>query len=122
MTVRRFGSLPGLALNLIPVGVRPMECSARWRAACVLVVDPKSRPRISPVMVAAAMGLTAHESRVAAWFAKGFSVRDIVRATGRAEGSVCRTVRQIYRKQGITRHVELVRRLISIHRGYEPVD
>ena len=117
MTVTRAGRLPGLALHLIPVGVRQMEFSARRFAAFVLVVDPKSRPRIDPAVIAAATGLTAGESRVAAWLAEGRNVREIAMASDRTEGSIRWTIRRIYKKQRITRQVELIRRVLSINRG-----
>lgn len=73
------------------------------------------------------MEITTVESQVAAWLAEGRSVRDIAVATGRKESSVRRNIRQIYRKQGITKqgitpHVELIRRVLSISRGYKPAD
>ena len=56
MLVRRSPGLPGLVLHLSPVVDRRPDFRARRVAALALVVDPASRPRIDPELVASAPG------------------------------------------------------------------
>ena len=58
---------------------------------------------MEPEAVAAALGLTRAESRVAAALAEGMSVRDIAAASGRAESTVRWTVKRIHARLGISR-------------------
>ena len=114
MTVRRSPHLPRLALHVNPVTVRQMDLSALRVAALVLVVDPLSRARIDPDLVAETLGLTQAESRVATALAEGRNVRDIAAATRRKESTVRWFIRQIYEKQGISRQADLVRLGMSL--------
>ena len=63
------------------------------------------------------MALTARESREDAPLTQGLGVPGFATATGRAESSVRWSIRQICRKQGITQHVELVRRVFAVNLG-----
>ena len=80
----------------------------------MLVVDPGERPRIDPRLVAEVLGLTPAESAVAVLLSQGKTVRDIAAETGRREESVYRHLRQIYKKQGISRQTDLVRLVLSL--------
>ena len=83
MTVRRTLDLPGLVLHVSPVDEGGTDMRAHRVAALVLVIDPTSRTRIDPALVAATLGLTPMESRVAVWLAEGKTVRDIAWASGK---------------------------------------
>ena len=54
-------------------------------AALVPVVDSNSQPLADPPLVAATLGLSPAENRVAVLLADGNTVRDIAMATGRSE-------------------------------------
>lgn len=112
--IRRSPGFPRLALHVNPISVRQMDFGSRRVGALVLIVDPMSQPAIDPDMVAATLGLTPSESRVAALLAEGRSVRDIASAAGRRESSIRWHIKQIYRKLGISRQAELVRLVLSI--------
>ena len=77
MLLRRSSGLPPLVVHVKPVAVPQPDYGARHVAALVLIVEPGSRRRIDPGLVAAALGLTQAESQVAVWLAEGKSVRDI---------------------------------------------
>ena len=79
----------------------------------VLVVDPAARPRVDPRRLAAALGLTPAESRVAARLAEGRSVREIAVSEGYQEGYVRWLLKQIYRKHGLSGQVALVRLVLA---------
>ena len=112
--IRRSPGFPRLALHVNPISVRQMDFGSRKVGALVLIVDPMSPSAIDPDMVAAALGLTPSESRVAALLAEGSSVRDVAVVTGRRESSIRWHVKQIHRKLGISRQAELVRLVLSI--------
>ena len=80
----------------------------------MLIVEPGSRHRIDPDLVAGALGLTPMEARVAVWLAQGKSVREMAEATGRTEGSIYWHLKQIYQKQPVSRQADLVRLVLSI--------
>ena len=112
--VRRALDEPRLVLHVSPVGEEGAEIDTERVAALVLVVDPASRARIDPALVAATLGLTPMESRVAVWLAEGKTVRDIARATGRTENTVRWHLKNIFAKQGIGRQFELVQLVRSL--------
>ena len=114
MLVRRGLGPPPLVLHVSPVGEGGTEIDTERVAALVLVVDPASRTRIDPALVAATLGLTPMESRVAVWLAEGKTVRDIARATGRTENTVRWHMKNIFAKQGIGRQFELVQLVRSL--------
>ena len=117
MFVGRPSASVSLALHVNPVGrvERPGHFRARGVAGFVLVVDPTSRARTDPGLVAGALHLTPAESRLAVALAAGHTVSEIAEATGRTEGTIRWHVQQIFRKQGISRQTELVRRVLSLH-------
>ena len=111
------GHRPGqtpLVVHIHPVGARQTDYGA-WRvAALVLIVDPGSLTRIDPGVVAETLRLTPVESRVAVSLAAGRTVREIATAAGCSESTVRSHLKQIFRKQGISRQAELIRRVLSL--------
>ena len=110
---RGFGS-PPLVVHVKPVAVPQPDYGARHTAALILIVEPGRAHRIDPDLVAGTLGLTPMEGRVAAWLAEGRSVREMAEATGRTEGSIYWHLKQIYRKQPVSRQADLVRLVLSI--------
>ena len=102
-----------LELHVHPVVTAQADFGARRVAALVLVVDPESRPCIDPVRVAAMLGLTPSESRVAALLAEGRPVREIAATTGFKESYVRWLLREAYKKQGLSGQVALVQRVLA---------
>ena len=114
MLVRRALDEPPLVLHVSPVGEGGTETDTGRVAALVLVVDPGNRTRIDPALVAAALGLTPVESRVAVQLAEGMTVRDIAQTTGRTEHTIRWHMKNIFAKQGIGRQFELVQLVRSL--------
>lgn len=107
-TVRRSAGLPPLRLHVSPVGGREPGFGA-WPVAALVVVDPGIDPRV----VAANLGLTPAEGRVAVLLAEGKTVRDVASETGRGVSTIRTHVRHILTKHGINRQVDLVRLVLS---------
>ena len=116
MTIRRSRSRTRLMLHVSPVAGREWEFRPVRVAAVVLVVDPERRSRIDPELAAEVLGLTPAESRLAVMLADGHSLREIASRTDRTEGTVRWHLKQIFRKQGISRQTDLVRRVLSLER------
>ena len=114
MLLRRENVVPRLMVHVTPVGVSQPDFGAQRVAALVLLVEPGRPPRIDPGLVAATLGLTPAESRVAVWLAEGRSVREIAGATGLQENSIYYHLKQIYHKQSLSRQTDLVRLVLSI--------
>ena len=113
MTIRRPLLPSRLELHVHPVGVPQADFGGRQVAALVLVVDPARRLRINPVRVAALLGLTPSEGRVAALLAEGRAVREIAAATGFKESYVRWLLKQVYKKQGLSGQIALVQRVLA---------
>ena len=114
MTVRRAADPQPLVVHLLPIG-QPEPAVCTWPgAAVVVVVDPTRRPRLDPALVAAGLGLTPMESRVAVLLTEGKSLREVAAATGRKETTIRWHLRQIFAKRGIARQAELVRLVLSL--------
>ncbi len=114
MMVGRSSSRGPLILHISPVGEQQPHCQARRVAALILVLDPATPAPIDPALVAAALGLTTTESELAVALAAGQTVRDMALSTGRAEQTVRWHMKRILRKQGISRQVDLVRRVLML--------
>ena len=114
MLLGRPSGLPPYVVHVKPVGVPQPDYGARHVAALVLIVEPGSRRRVDPGLVATTLGLTPIESQVAVWLAEGKSVRDMAEAAGRTQGSIYWHLKQIYQKQPISRQADLVRLVLSI--------
>ena len=114
MMVRRAADPQPLLVHLMPIG-RPEPAVRTWPgAALVVVVDPARRPRLDPALVAAGLGLTPMESRVAVLLTEGKSLREVAAATGRKATTIRWHLRQIFAKRGIARQAELVRLVLSL--------
>ena len=103
-----------LVLEIHPVEAMEADHWLRQVGALVLVVDPAARTRVDPDLVASALGLTPAESRVAVAIAAGQTIAGIAHGLGCAESTVRTHVKRIYRKQGIGKQTELVRRVLSL--------
>ena len=114
MLLRRSPVLPPFMVHAKPLHVPRPDYGVRHAAVLVLIVEPGRQHRVDPDVVAKVLELTAGETQVAVWLAEGKSVRDIARATERTEGAVYRHLKQIYRKQSISRQVDLVRLVLSL--------
>ena len=114
MLLRRSSVLPPFMVHVKPVRAPGPDYGARRVAAVVLIVEPGRQLTVSADVVARALGLTSSESQVAVWLAEGKSVRDIAEATGHTDASVHWHLHQIYRKQSISRQVDLVRLVLSL--------
>lgn len=80
------------------------QCVAR-----VLVAEPFSAPTINPRRVAAALGLTPAQGRVAAALAAGRTAASIAHATHRTEATVRWHIRAALSRLGLARQADLVR-------------
>ena len=114
IALQRISARTRLALHVVPVGGDAADFGARRVAALGLLVDPASRPRINPARVAVMLGLSESESRVAALLAEGRPVRQIAADTGFRENYVRWLIQQIYRKQGVSGQIDLVRRVLAV--------
>lgn len=114
MTIRRRRARTRLVLHVNPVGQLGAGIRGSGVAALVLVVDPESQATIDADLVRVAMGLTPAQAQVAAMLAEGRTLRGIAAATGRTEGTVRWHLKQIFRRQGVSRQTELVRRVLSL--------
>lgn len=111
-----------LALHITPVGDEYPHFRTRRIGAVVLIADPSGRAWIDLGRVAASLGLTPAESRLAVALATGRTLRDIAVTTGRTEETVRWHLKQIFRKQGVSRQVDLVRRVLSLEGFADPPD
>lgn len=114
MKITRCGARTPLVLEIHPVRGTGRDHREWQVSALVLVVDPAARPRIDPGLAAAAFGLTPTESRVAVELAAGQTVAGIADELGCVEGTVRTHLKRAYRKLGIRRQTDLVRRILSL--------
>lgn len=114
IAVARMSARPRVALHLTPVKLGEADFGYGRVAALALVVDPLAKPCIDPDHVAATLGLTAAEGRVAAALAEGATMREIAAATQRAQSTVHELSKRIHTKLGISRRADLVRMVLSL--------
>ena len=114
MLLRRSPVLPPFVVHVKPVSAPQPDYGARHVAALVLIVEPGRQHRIDPDLVATTLELTPTEAQVAVWLAEGRSVRDMAEATGHTQSAIYWHLKQIYRKQSISRQVDLVRLVLSL--------
>lgn len=114
MSLRRANGLPPLVVHVKPVSIPQPDYRARHIAALVLLVDPGRQHHIDPGLVAATLGLTPGESQVAVWLAKGKSVSEMARDTGRTRRAIYWHLHQIYQKLHVSRQADLVRLVLSV--------
>ena len=114
MKITRRKARGPLVLEVHPVRGMVADYRASQLAALVLVVDPAARPRVDPDLAATVLGLTPAESLVAVALTTGQTVAGIAHARGCAESTVRSHVKRVYRKLGIRKQTELVRRILSL--------
>ncbi len=114
MALRRSSVLLPLMVHVKLVRVPHPDAGARPVAALVLLVEPGSRSRIAPDMIAATLGLTPGESQVAVWLAEGRTVADMAKSTGHTRDAIYWHLKQTYQKLHIARQADLVRLVLSI--------
>ena len=114
MTVQRSSRRARLVVHVNPVARHKSELQPQQVAALVLVVDPDRVARVDPGLVAEALGLTPAEARLAVMLAAGHGVPAIAALTGSTESTVRWHLKQIFRKQRISRQADLVRRVLSL--------
>lgn len=114
VTIGGFAPSRRWLLQVQPVEPESRDYRTRNVAALVLAVCPASPVRIDPELVARALGLTVTQSRLASMLGAGKSVRDIAAETGRKKTTVYWHLDRIFRRLGITRQAELVRRVLSL--------
>ena len=115
MTVQRPSGRSRLGLHVSPVDGGQGDFGGRRVAALVLLMDPAKRPRIDPVRVAAMLGLTPSEGRVAALLAEGRPVREIAAASGYQVSYVYWLLKQVYKKHGLSGQIALVQRVLTAY-------
>ena len=79
----------------------------------ILLGEPFATPPVSPERVAAALGLTPAQARVAAALAAGGTVASIAAATHRTQAAVRWHIRAALSRLGLTRQLDLVRVVLS---------
>ena len=114
LPITRSNNLSPLVLHVQPVEKPGSDFRPLGVAALVLIFDARKRIRISPELVAAALGLTATEGEVATRLAEGRTIREISMATGRSVTTIRWHVRQIFGKLGIGRQLEVARLVLSL--------
>lgn len=112
--VTRPDNAPRLAVHVSPVGQERQYLRTSRVAALVLVVDLADRARIHPDVVAATLGLTPAESRVALDLAQGSTIREIAVATGRRPNTIRWHIKHIFGKLNLSRQVDLVQLVQSL--------
>ena len=103
-----------LVLEVHPVARIGAEYRASAFGALALVIDPAAPPRVDPDVAAEVLGLTRTEGRVAVALAAGRTIADIAAMRGCTESTVRMHLKRVYRKQGIHKQTELVRRVLSL--------
>ena len=114
MIARRGAPLPPLVVHVNPAPYREADFGAWPVAALVLVVDPSSGHGVDPEVVAATLGFTGMESRVAVLIAEGMNAREVAAAMGRTENTIRSHLKSMYAKHKLTRQSELARLVLSL--------
>ena len=112
MVIRRPSELPGLTLHVTPVA-HELGLGSSHVASTVRIVDPAAKPGLDPEHVAAVLGLTPAESRVAVALAEGATAGEIAAATNRKEATVRELLKRVHVKLGISRRADLVRTVLT---------
>ena len=105
---------PRIALHLTPVDRGLAGLGFGRVAVLALLVDPMARRNVDPDQVAATLGLSPAEARVAVALAAGASMREVANATQRAQSTVHELLKRIHAKLGISRRADLVRMVLSM--------
>ena len=121
MKITRRETRAPLVLEIHPVRQAGTDLHG-WRVgALVILVDPAARPQVDPDLVSAVLDLTPTESVVAVAVATGQTVAGIAEELGCAESTVKTHLKRVYRKQGIHKRTELVRRILALEALRRPV-
>ncbi|MXY56806.1 MAG: hypothetical protein F4029_16900 [Gammaproteobacteria bacterium] len=117
---RRSGSMPiirhrhtPLVLYATPAAPTELPPPADRAVARILLAEPFAAPAVNPQRVAAALGLTPAQARVAAALAAGGSVASIAAATHRTPAAVRWHIREALTRLGLSRQLDLVRVVLS---------
>ena len=119
MKITRRNARSPLVLEIHPVREGGADSLAGRVRALVLIVDPTARPRVDPGLAARLLGLSPMESRVAVAVAAGQTVAGIADALDCAESTVKTHLKRVYRKLGVCKQTELVRRILALE-GLSP--
>ncbi|MCY3699587.1 MAG: LuxR C-terminal-related transcriptional regulator [Gemmatimonadetes bacterium] len=103
-----------LVLEIHPVQKTGTDARSWEVGALALIVDPIARPRVDPELPAMVWGLTATESRVAVALTTGQTPAGVAAELGCAESTVRTHLKRVYRKLGVRKQTELVRRVLSL--------
>ncbi|WP_420616440.1 helix-turn-helix transcriptional regulator [Candidatus Palauibacter sp.] len=114
MKVTRDEAGTPLVLEVHPVRKTGTDSRSWEVGALVLIVDPIARPRVDPRLPAMVWGLTPTESRVAVALATGQTAAGVAGELGCAESTVRTHLKRVYRKLGVRKQTELVRRVLSL--------
>ena len=112
--LRRTKGRAPLLVHVTPVKDAASEQHPGTVAALALIVDARRTVRIDPVAVAAALGLTPAQGRVAALLAEGLTPEQIAQATGSGLGTVRWHLHHVFGKVGVGRQAELVRLVLAV--------
>lgn len=114
MKITRRRDRTPLVLEIHPVP-QSGTATAPWQlGALVLIADPATRPRPEPELVTRLLGLTPTESRVAVAIASGQTLAGTADELGCAVYTARTHLKRVYRKLGIHKQTELVRRVLSV--------
>ena len=102
-----------LVLSVTPLAARGDAWPGRPGALVLVETAAGRQPRMAPGQVAAALGLTPEQGRLAVEVATGRSVREIAEAAGSTENAVRMRLKRIYRRTGVRGRPGLVRLALS---------
>ena len=119
MRITRRRARSPLVLEIHPVPVKGADSLAARVRALVLIVDPAARPRVDPGLASRLLGLSPMESRVAVAVAGGQTVAGMADALDCGESTVKTHLKRVYRKLGVRKQTELVRRILALE-GLSP--
>ena len=112
MVLRRPPGLP-LILHVTPLFVPQMAFSAVEPGALVVIVGAAAQSRLDAKRISTVLGLTPAEGLAATMVARGRTLQEIGKATGRSEGTVRSHLKNIHRKLGVSRRADLVRIVLT---------
>ena len=117
---RRGGSMPiarphGEPMVLYATPTEPAEVPPPTDrgVARILIAEPFATPPVNALRVAAALGLTPAQARVAAALAAGGTAASIAAATHRTQAAVRWNIRETLTRLGLSRQLDLVRVVLS---------
>ena len=113
MRLRRLSGRPSFVVHVKPAGGRQLDVGLPRVAVLVLLTEPGAVSRIDPARMAATLGLTLVESRVAAGLAEGRTVRELAVTLGLTTRAVRWHLHEIYRKQGLSGQADVVRLVLA---------